>query len=376
MITTRPELLTSLYKEVSPVLISRFGDREETVRLEVWATYVTLLNQTNLYGGLPQYQENDNPIRKRKRDSEERMDVEETPYILLRSQVSSLSKALLQQLKSTKTPPLTIQAGFRLLHSLLNVLPGCLSSQLTPIATISKSVLSQSPTTSTSGLHLTCLSFIALYFMTHSPGTFSTSLPTLTPVLLKSAGEKHPRVASEAFRVFSALLNAAGPVKNGDWAERLYDQAFQRLSTHDTDAEVRGCTEDCISDLWVCAPDVIRPKGGKEWQSICRTTGNTAGAVRVVTKVAKSAEMSDEWVDYCVEWIMGLLKKSERGGKPEVFVALDTLLKRLVYLFVILRLLNFALGILLVSPPICRPLWFHRSNRIYQRQTFLYCLMH
>jgi len=335
VIATRPELLTSLYKEVSPVLISRFGDREETVRLEVWATYVALLNQTSLYGGLQQSQENDTAIRKRKRDSEERMDVEETPYTLLRSQVSSLSKALIQQLKSPKTPPPTLQAGFQLLHALLGVLPGCLSGQITPITAISKCVLSQSPTTSTSVLHLTCLSFITLYFATHAPVTFSASLPTLTPVLLRSAGEKHPRVASEAFRVFSALLNTTRPVKNGDWAERLYDQAFQRLSTHDTDAEVRGCAEDCIGDLWVCAPDVIKPKGGKEWQSICRTTGNTGGAVRVVTKVARDVEMSDEWVNYCVEWIMGLLKKSERGGKPEIFIALDTLLKRSAYLLVV-----------------------------------------
>lgn len=332
MITTRPELLTSLYKEVSPVLISRFGDREKTVRLEVWATYGVLLNQTSMYGGLPQSQENDSAIRKRKRDSEERMDIEETPYTLLRSQVPSLSKALLQQLKSPKTPPPMLQAGFQLLHALLGVLPGCLSNQITPIAAISQSVLLQSPATSTSALHLTCLSFIALYFATHGPGTFSASLPTLSPVLLKSVGEKHPRVASEAFRVFSALLNATRPVKNGEWAERLYDQAFQRLSTHDTDAEVRGCAEDCIADLWICALDVIKPKGGKEWQAICRTTGNTAGAVRVVTKVARDVEMSDDWVNFCVEWIMGLLKKSERGGKPEIFIALDTLLKRSVYL--------------------------------------------
>ncbi|KAG2142690.1 armadillo-type protein [Suillus cothurnatus] len=328
VITTRPELLTSLYKEVSPVLISRFGDREKTVRLEVWATYGVLLNQTSMYGGLPQSQENDPTIRKRKRDSEERMDVEETPYTLLRSQVSSLSKALLQQLKSPKTPPPTLQAGFQLLHALLGVLPGCLSNQITPIATISRSVLLQSPATSTSALHLTCLSFIALYFATHAPGTFSVSLPSLSPVLLKSVGEKHPRVASEAFRVFSALLNATRPIKSGEWAECLYDQACQRLSTHDTDAEVRGCAEDCIADLWICAPDVIKPRGGKEWQAICRTTGNTGGAVRVVTKVARDVEMSDDWVNFCVEWIMGLLKKSERGGKPEIFIALDTLLKR------------------------------------------------
>lgn len=329
VIVTRPESLASLYRSVSPVLISRFNDREETVRLEVWTTYVTLLNQTSMYGGLPQSLEADSAVRgKRKRDSEERMDVEETPHALLRSQVPALSKALLGQLKPPRTPPATVQAGFQLLYALLGVLPGSLSSQVGPIVATSKSILSQSPTTTTSTLHLTCLSFLALFFSTHAPAVFSPSLPTLMSVLLKSLRERHPRVASEAFRVFSALLNATRPAKNSDWPERVYDEALQRLSTHDTDAEVRSCAEDCVADLWICATDMMRLKGGKEWQAICRTTGNTAGAVKVVTKVARDVDIGDQWVNSCLEWIMVLLKKSGRGGKPEVFTALDTLLKR------------------------------------------------
>ncbi|KAG9310349.1 armadillo-type protein [Chiua virens] len=329
VIVTRPELLVPLYKNVSPVLISRFNDREETVRLEVWASYGTLLNQTSMYGGLPQSLEGDSAVRgKRKRDSEERMDVEETPYTLLRSQVPVLSKALLGQLRPPKTAPSTMQAGFQLLYALLGVLPGSLSSQVGPIVTTSKSILSQSPTTTTSTLHLTCLSFLALFLSTHAPAVFSPSLPTLTPVLLKSLRERHPRVASEAFRVFSALLNTTRPVKNNDWPERVYDEALLRLSTHDTDAEVRSCAEDSMADLWICATDMMKSKGGKEWQSICRTTGNTSGAVKVVTKVARDVDISDQWVNSCLEWIMVLLKKSGRGGKSEVFTALDTLLKR------------------------------------------------
>ncbi|KAF9235878.1 armadillo-type protein [Melanogaster broomeanus] len=319
VIVTHPELLVSLYKDVSPVLISRFGDREETVRLEIWATYVALLNQTSMFGGLSQATDSDNAVRgKRKRDSEERMDVEETPYSLLRSQVPTLSKTLLNQLKSpTKTSAATVQASFQLLHALLGVLPGSLSTQTGPIATTSKSILSQSPTTTTSTLHLTCLSFLALFFSTHAPAVYSPSLPTLAPVLLRSLGERHPRVASEAFRVFSALLNATRPLKNGGWPEQI--------------AEVRTCAEDCVADLWICAPDTMKTKGGKEWQAICRTTGNTAGAVKVVTKVAQNVEISDQWVNSCLEWIMVLLKKSGRGGKPEIFTALDTLLNRYQY---------------------------------------------
>ncbi|KAI6044307.1 ARM repeat-containing protein [Pisolithus marmoratus] len=233
VIVTRPELLVPLYKEVST-------DREATVRLEVWATYITLLNQTSMYGGLPH----------RKRESEDSMDVEETPYMLLKSQIPALSKALLPQLKS--------------------------------------------PTTTTSTLHPTCLSFLGLFFSTHPPPVFTLSLPVLVPVLLKSLGERHPRVASETFRTFSALLNVTRPVKSGDWPERVYNHAIQRLSTTDTDAEVRSCAEDCIADLWVCVTDMVRAKDGKEWHAICRTTGNTSGAVRVVTKVVRDVEMSDD----------------------------------------------------------------------------------
>ncbi|KII94441.1 hypothetical protein PLICRDRAFT_172091 [Plicaturopsis crispa FD-325 SS-3] len=327
LISTRPELLSAIYKEVSPVLISRFGDREETVRLEIWATYIVLLNQTSVYGGLPQAKEADSTTGgKRKRATGDTDVVEETPLGLLKAQVPALAKALLNQLKSPKTAPGTLQAGFGLLRSLLTVLPGSLSQQVVPITATSKSILSQTPTTSNSTLHLTCLSFLSLFFSTHSPPTFSAHLATLTPVLLKSLTERHPRVASEAFRVFSSLLNAMKPVKSGEWVNQVHDEAVRRLGNHDTDAEVRSCAEETIADLWICATDVVKGKSMKEWEAICRTSGNTEGAVRVVTKVARDVDIGDEWVNGCVEWLMVLLRKSGRSGKAEVFVALSTLL--------------------------------------------------
>ncbi|KAJ7751005.1 armadillo-type protein [Mycena maculata] len=327
IVGTRPELLSSVYKDVSPVLISRFGDREETVRLEVWATYVVLLNQTAVYGGHPQSKEDSS--LKRKRDPET-MDVEEGPYSLLKGQVPALSKALLNQLKSPKTPPATLQAGFALLHALLDVLPGSLTSQVASITTTCKSILTQQPSTSTSVLHLACLSFLALFFASHSPPTFAPSLPNLTPALLRSLAERHPRVASETFRVFSALLNALKPVKaGGEWPEAVYEQAVARLTAHDTDAEVRACAETCIGDLWVCATDVVRSRDHREWEAICRSGAKTDGAVKVVTRVAKDVPgaLGDAWVNGCVEWTMGLLKRGGRAGKMEVFQGLDVLLR-------------------------------------------------
>lgn len=48
-IETRLDLLAVFWKTVAPILISRFGEREETVRLEVWNSFTNLLRQTGIW---------------------------------------------------------------------------------------------------------------------------------------------------------------------------------------------------------------------------------------------------------------------------------------------------------------------------------------
>ncbi|KAI5120871.1 hypothetical protein M0805_008243 [Coniferiporia weirii] len=334
LIETRPEMLTSLYKDVSPVLIQRFGDREGTVRLEVWATYGALLSQTKVYGGIPQHTSSvDSPgvggKRKRTLSGTDGMDVEvpESPAALLKAQVPSLAKALFSQLRSPKTPPQVLQAGFKLLNQLIDVLPGSLSAHVAPIASTAQAVLAQSPTTSSITLHTSCLAFLSVFFATHSPSTFSNELPELTPSLLKSLNERHPRVVAESFRAFSALLNALRPVHDSDWIERVYDGSVQRLRSADTDAEVRARAETCMGDLWVCATDAVRAKDGREWDAMCRTTGRMDGAVKVVTRVAREVDVGDVWINGSVEWLLGVLRKVGKAGKVDAFTCLDVLLR-------------------------------------------------
>lgn len=350
------------------------------MRLEIWSTYAILLNQTTVYGGLPDSKDDASPRGKRKRDTETPMDVEETPYSLLKQQVPSLSKALLAQLKSAKTPPAVWQAGFVLLKALLTVLPGSLASQIPQIVSTSKTILSQPPSTSTSTLHITCLSFLSLFFATHSPSTFSSSLTTLKPLLLKATAERHPRIAAEAFRVFSSLLNAIRPAGAADWAFALYDQVLNRLSSHDTDADVRAAAEDCIADLWICATEVPASKDRKEWEYVCRTTGKSDGAVRVIAKVAQEVTVDEGWTNECVSWLMGLLKKSSgRTGKAEVFTGLQVLIKR--YGLSASPLPNPALDLTILlelpatSPeflPASHPTSFHKSSPTFPPRTSHY----
>jgi len=258
------------------------------------------------------------------------MDIEESPHVLLRAQVPGLSKALLSQIRSPKTATTTLQAGFELLNVLLSVSPGSLTNQTPQIFTILKTTLSQSSSTTTSGLHTTCLTFLSSYFSTHPPPAFANVLHGITPTLLKTCQERHPRVSSEAFRAFSSLLWALKPVKGGDWVDSLYELSVKRLSSSDTDTDVRGSAEQCIGTLWACATDVMQRKDKKEWAAICRTTGRTEGAVEVVSMVAREVYIDDNWVNGCVSWVMVLLQKSGRSGKADVFTCLDLLLRRSV----------------------------------------------
>lgn len=314
IIGTRPELLSSLLSKVSPVLISRFGDREESVRLEVWAAFSLLVKQTGVYGG-----------------SAAQMEVENSPYATLKSQVPSVAKVLLKQLKP-KSSTAVLQSGFSVLQTLLQVIPGSLASYSDSVFSISSAVLSSSSNTSTAALHVAVLSLLVSFFSTHPVSSYQSSLPKITPQLQQAASQRHPRITTEALRAFSALLAASKPVTTDEWAGPLYSEVVVRLKNNETDVEVRQRAEDVVADLWIYAPGVIKTKGGAEWEALMKA-GRTEGAVQTIGRVADSeVEMEESWTSTCTEWTMALLKKPGKAGKSNVFSCLESLLKKWVQL--------------------------------------------
>ena len=53
LILTRPDAVPYFYTRVAPVLVARFREREDNVRLDVLATFITLLEHTNAAGRVP-----------------------------------------------------------------------------------------------------------------------------------------------------------------------------------------------------------------------------------------------------------------------------------------------------------------------------------
>ncbi|EJT98865.1 hypothetical protein DACRYDRAFT_110202 [Dacryopinax primogenitus] len=134
----RPELLQSVYKSVGPTLVFRFADREESVRIEVWATLTALVKQASVYGS----EGGSTRLGKRKREGEGMEGVEnEGGLSQLRQLVPPATKSLLQQL-TLKRNVATLTSGFSLLQTLNATLSGMLAPFSTPLLSLMAKLLS------------------------------------------------------------------------------------------------------------------------------------------------------------------------------------------------------------------------------------------
>ncbi|XP_036153642.1 cullin-associated NEDD8-dissociated protein 1 isoform X7 [Myotis myotis] len=114
VVSTRHEMLAEFYKTVSPALISRFKEREENVKADVFHAYLSLLKQTR-------------PVQSWLCDPDA-MEQGETPLTMLQSQVPNIVKALHKQMKEKSVK--TRQCCFNMLTELVNVLPGALTQHI------------------------------------------------------------------------------------------------------------------------------------------------------------------------------------------------------------------------------------------------------
>ncbi|CEQ40716.1 SPOSA6832_02353 [Sporobolomyces salmonicolor] len=302
-ISTRPDLLSHFYKTVSPALIARFGDREETVKVEVWTTYT------------------------------------------LNSQTPNIVRSIVKQLNAKSLA--TRQAGFVLLHELISVLDGGLESQIPQLVgrveTALKSTDSGLSGAATS-LKIEVLSLLALFFRTHHLKTFTDDLPKLVPLLVSAINDRFNKIAAEAFITSSSLIKALRPVTPTvstlapslvAHLTAIYQATMQRLIGPDADEEVKGKGIQTLGTLLYHAGDYaagdlaaalsfLRDRLKIEVQRIV--------AVQTVGQVASSpvcrGDELDAWVRDCLAEVSPLFRKVHRPLKIAAFECIDALLAR------------------------------------------------
>ncbi|KAK4052490.1 hypothetical protein OIV83_002292 [Microbotryomycetes sp. JL201] len=342
--TKSRDMLGSFYQTVSPALIARFGEREETVQGEIWATFTTLLVQTKLWGTTSTGRSETPGKLKRKRSSDQ-MDVEEGPISQLRSQTPSIVKSIVKHL-TTKSLALR-QTGFMLLHELISVLDGGLESQITPLVSRIETSLKSSDgglSGAATSLKIEVLSFVGLLFRTHPIKSYHDELSKLVPLLVSTIGDRFNKITSEAFTTTTDLVRILRPVQPSvstvppavsTWLKSIYEATNKRVVSLDADEEVKSKGIICLGALMFHAGDQLG-SGAEESLSFLRdrlkNEVSRLIAVRVAGEVAESPVCSGPafttWVQECLVEVSMLLRKVHRPLKVASFKCIRSLLTR------------------------------------------------
>ncbi|KAK9878865.1 hypothetical protein WA026_003697 [Henosepilachna vigintioctopunctata] len=254
IIFTRHELLGEFYNSLSPALISRFKEREENVKSDIFHAYIALLKQTK-----PIINLNVDPNL---------MEQEELPVFLLQKQVPALIKGIQSQMreKSMKTR----QDCFYLLRELCIALPGALNGHIGDL--IPGILYSLSEKNASSNMKIEALSFIHCLVTTHQPNAFHLYIHVLVPPIITAVGDHFYKITAEALNVLQEMVKVIRPLNvhcdfdYRPYVSSIYDCTLIRLKAADIDQEVKEkaistmgqiiCNfgDELVGELQICLP--------------------------------------------------------------------------------------------------------------------------
>lgn len=318
VISTRHEMLIEFYKTVSPQLITRFKEREENVKVDIFHAYMALLRQTR-----PSLSLSIDP---------DAMEQEEGTISMLKQQVPALVKSVHRQMKEKSIK--TRQGCFALLTELVQVYPGALTHHIP--ALIPGIQFSLGDKNSSSNMKIDTLAFVHCLLIHHSGEIFHQHVGQLLPPVVTCVADPFYKITAEALLVLQQIVKVIRPLDLASsfdftpYTGDLYHCTLARLRAADLDQEVKeraiACMGQIIShlgdhlqgELGTCLPiflDRLR-------NEITRLT-----TVKALTKVAASPLRIDlrPILADALPVLASFLRKNQRALKLATLTLLDTL---------------------------------------------------
>ncbi|XP_021265607.1 cullin-associated NEDD8-dissociated protein 1-like [Numida meleagris] len=237
VVSSRHDLLQDFYKTLSPVLISRFKEREENVKADIFSAYISLLKQTL-------------PIQSWLHASDD-SGKDDVSLTMLQNQVPNIVKALHKQLKDKSIK--SRQGCFSLLTELANVLPGCLADHIP--ALVPGIVFSLADKSSSSNMRIDALSFLHVLLCNHQPEAFHPHIKSLLPPVVACIGDPFYKITSEALLVAQQLVKVIRPLDKPctfdakPYVKDLFPSTLKRLKAADIDQEVKERAISCMGQI-------------------------------------------------------------------------------------------------------------------------------
>ncbi|NXI39912.1 CAND1 protein, partial [Galbula dea] len=320
IVSSRHDLLQDFYKTLSPVLISRFKEREENVKADIFSAYISLLKQT-----LP------TQSWLHASDASGKDDV---PLTMLQNQVPKIVKALHKQLKEKSIK--SRQGCFSLLTELANVLPGCLADHIP--ALIPGIVFSLADKSSSSNMRIDTLSFLHVLLCNHQPEVFHPHIKSLLPPVVTCIGDPFYKITSEALLVTQQLVRVIRPLDKSctfdakPYVKDLFPGTLKRLKAADIDQEVKERAISCMGQIIYNLGDYLSSDLQPTLKIFLERLKNEITrltTVKALTLIASSPLKIDlrPILGEGFPILASFLRKNQRALKLSTLTALDILVK-------------------------------------------------
>ncbi|XP_040569539.1 cullin-associated NEDD8-dissociated protein 1 [Lepeophtheirus salmonis] len=321
IISTRHELLETFYLTVSPALVSRFKEREENVKADIFHAYIALLKQTKP-SIIPLVNDSNS------------MEQEEGPVARLQAQVPNIVKVIHRQMKEKSIK--TRQGCFNLLTELILVLPGALTPHIP--ALIPGIQFSLGDKQSSSNMKIDTVAFIQHLLTHHPPIVFHSHVAVLVPAIIASVSDPFYKISSEALLVLESLVKVIRPLKeesNFDfkcYTSPIYHCCFVKLKASDIDQEVKERAISCMGQILAHLGDHLRNELPSCLPIFAERLNNEITrltAVKALTKIANSPLRIDisPILSNSLPTLASFLRKNQRALKLSALTLLDTVVR-------------------------------------------------
>ncbi|XP_014729504.1 PREDICTED: cullin-associated NEDD8-dissociated protein 1-like isoform X2 [Sturnus vulgaris] len=320
VVSSRPDLLQDFYRTLSPALISRFKEREENVKADIFNAYISLLKQT-----LP---------TQSWLHSSDASGKDDIPLKMLQNQVPNIIKALHKQLKEKSIK--SRQGCFSLLTELASVLPGCLADHIP--ALIPGIVFSLADKSSSSNMRIDTLSFLHVLLCNHQPEAFHPHVKALLPSVVTCIGDPFYKITSEALLVTQQLVKVIRPLDKPysfdakPYVKDLFSATLKRLKAADIDQEVKERAISCMGQIIYNLGDHLSTDLQPTLKIFLERLKNEITrltAVKALTLIANSPLQIDlrPILGEGLPILASFLRKNQRALKLSTLNALDILVK-------------------------------------------------
>ncbi|KAM9443780.1 cullin-associated NEDD8-dissociated protein 2 [Clarias gariepinus] len=235
VISTRRDLLVELYGNVCPVLVSRFKEREENVKSDIFLAFVALLRQTK-------------PPHGSTLDAGSK---EDPAVTLLKKQVPTVIKALHKQLKEKSMK--SRQGCFSILTEIAIVLPGSLGEHI-PVL-IPGIMYSLTDKCASSNMKIDALSFLHVLLSSHTPEVFHPHIKVILPPVILCVEDTFYKITSESLQVTQQIVKIMRPLDKRSsfdvkpYTKEVFSSTLKRLKAADIDQEVKERAISCMAHI-------------------------------------------------------------------------------------------------------------------------------